>query len=280
MHPDSVLFVSLDSCRYDTFIGANLPHMKAVGPVHRAQAPSHFTYGSHAAMFVGFTPGVTDRPAPFLTPKLARLFRLSYAGHPGLAPPGFTVSGDNIVDGFRAGGWATLGTAAMGWFDPATPVSATLRHGFEQFWFAGAEGVEAQVDWVQARLTEVGDRPAFVFMNIGETHVPYHYKGAPWPADDNPCIPFQTVDRSADCRMRQTACAEYVDRRLAGLLADFAGATTLICADHGDCWGEDGLWEHGISHEMTLTVPLVLRYRGAPVGADGPAPRSGEDGGA
>jgi hypothetical protein len=41
---------------------------------------------------------------------------------------------------------------------------------------------------------------------------------------------------------------EYVDGRLAGLLADFAEATTLICADHGDCWGEDGLWEHGISH--------------------------------
>ncbi|MFN3352094.1 MAG: hypothetical protein ACK4Z5_00685 [Brevundimonas sp.] len=125
--------------------------------------------------------------------------------------------------------------------------------------------MEVQVDWIEARLTEGGDRPAFVFVNVGQTHVPYHLKGAPWSADDNPCVPFQTVDRSAECRMRQTACVEYVDGRVAGLPARFRDATTLICADHGDCWGEDGLWEHGISHEMTLTVPLVLRYRGRPV---------------
>lgn len=265
MNPDSILFISLDSCRYDTFEAARTPNMKAVAPLHRAQAPSHFTYGSHAAMFVGFTPGVEGPAEPFLTPKLARLFRLSYAGHPGLAPPGFTVSGDNIVDGFRLGGWKTVGTAAMGWFDPTTPVSASLRHGFESFWFAGRDGVEAQVAWVETQLDEVGSAPGFVFMNIGETHVPYHYKGAPWSEDDNPCVPFQTVDRAAECRTRQTACVEYVDQRLAGLIDRFRDATILICADHGDCWGEDGLWEHGISHPMTLTVPLLLRYRGRPL---------------
>jgi hypothetical protein len=91
MSPDDVLFISLDSCRYDSFEAARLPTLTSVGPLHRAQAPSHFTYGSHAAMFVGFTPGVTEAPAPFLTPKLARLFRLNYAGHPGLGSPGFTV---------------------------------------------------------------------------------------------------------------------------------------------------------------------------------------------
>ena len=33
----------------------------------------------------------------------------------------------------------------------------------------------------------------------------------------------------------------------------------IVCADHGDCWGEDGLWEHGVSHEKTLEVPLLFR---------------------
>jgi glucan phosphoethanolaminetransferase (alkaline phosphatase superfamily) len=58
-----------------------------------------------------------------------------------------------------------------------------------------------------------------------------------------------------------------VDARLAPLLQGFRDGTTLVCADHGECWGEDGLWEHGISHPATLTVPLLLRYRGQPVGA-------------
>lgn len=265
MNTDSILFISLDSCRFDAFTAASAPALKGIAPVRRAQAPSHFTYGSHAAMFVGFTPGVAEEATPFFNPKHARLFRLNYAGHPGVAPPGFLLSGDNIVDGFRNAGHRTIGTAAMGWFDPATSVSEVLRHGFDAFHFAGHDGVASQVQWIESQLTAAQDKPVFVFANIGETHVPYHFEGAPWPRDDNPCVPFQTVDRAAECRARQIACIEYVDRQIAGLVERFHGATILMCADHGDCWGEDGLWEHGVSHAMTLTVPLAIRYRGQPL---------------
>ena len=51
-------------------------------------------------------------------------------------------------------------------------------------------------------------------------------------------------------------------QKTSGLLKLFSNSTILICSDHGDCWGEDGLWEHGISHEKTLTVPLILRSKG------------------
>lgn len=265
MHADSVLFLTLDSCRYDAFAESRAERMKAIAPVRKAKAPSHFTYGSHGAMFVGFTPGVAEEQTAFLNPKYSRLFRLNYAGHPGIAPPGFLLSGDNIIDGFRNSGYRTIGSAAMGWFDPATPVSDVLRHGFDHFQFAARDGVDSQVSWIEDQLKEVGDGPAFVFLNIGETHVPYHHKGASWSADDNPCVPFQTVDRAAECRSRQIACIEYVDEQIAGLIEQFSGATIIMCADHGDCWGEDGLWEHGVSHEMTLTVPLAIRYRGVAI---------------
>jgi hypothetical protein len=265
VNPESVLFITLDSCRHDTFEAADAPNLKACGPVHRAQAPAHFTYGSHAAMFVGFTPGVAEQTRPFLNPKYARLFRLRHAGHSGFGQAGFVVDGDNIVDGFRRAGYATLGVAAMGWFNPETSISRVLRHGFEAFRFVGSEGIRLQIDWLEEQIAMAGDRPVFAFMNIGETHVPYHHEGAAWSAEDNPCVPFQTVDRSDDCRHRQRACLEYVDAQLGPLLRRFDQATVVICSDHGDCWGEDGLWEHGISHEKTLTVPLIIRYRGEPV---------------
>ncbi|WP_409019920.1 sulfatase-like hydrolase/transferase [Brevundimonas vesicularis] len=265
MHSDSVLFLSLDSCRYDSFVQAAANALKSVAPVRQAKAPSHFTYGSHAAMFVGFTPGVAEEQTAMINPKYGRLFRLNYAGHPGLAQPGFLLSGNNIIEGFRNAGHKTIGTAAMGWFDPATSVSQTLRQGFDHFYFAGHDGVARQVEWIQAQIADLDDHPAFVFINVGETHVPYHFEGAAWSRDDNPCKPFQTEDRSAECRERQIACIEYVDGHLADLIQMFRGATIVMCADHGDCWGEDGLWEHGISHEMTLTVPLAIRYRGTPV---------------
>lgn len=49
--PTSLLFITLDSCRYDTFVAAKAPNLKSIGPVHRAKAPGSFTYASHAAMF-------------------------------------------------------------------------------------------------------------------------------------------------------------------------------------------------------------------------------------
>jgi len=261
---DSVLFITLDSCRFDTFEAANLPAMKQVSRLYAAEAPSHFTYGSHSAMFAGFTPGIAAERRRFLNPKYARLFRLQAAGAPGHAPAGFEVAGRDIVDGFARAGYRTIGTGAMRWFSGKTRISRTLTGGFQAFNFVGREGVAKQVAWMQEQIG-AGTKPVFAFVNVGETHVPYHFEGAPWAFEDNPAIAFQDDDRSEECRQRQRLCCEYADRQLAPLIARFRDATILLCADHGDCWGEDGLWEHGFSHPMTLTVPLLIRYRGQPV---------------
>ena len=37
---------------------AHVPGTYPSGPYIRLEAPSYFTYGSHAAMFTGFTPGL------------------------------------------------------------------------------------------------------------------------------------------------------------------------------------------------------------------------------
>ena len=66
---EHVLLITLDSCRFDTFRGACTPHLSQVGPLHKAQSPSYFTYGSHAAIWMGFTPGLTHSRQPWLNPK-------------------------------------------------------------------------------------------------------------------------------------------------------------------------------------------------------------------
>jgi hypothetical protein len=217
------------------------------------------------AMFAGFTPGVAELAVPFLNPKFARLFRLSRAGFSGHGTPGFIVTGDDIVGGFRKAGYRTIGTGAVGWFDPKTTVSKRLTGNFHDFYFAGENGVKTQLAFIDKLMAKRPNRDTFVFLNVGETHVPYHFEGAPWSAADNPCVPFQTVDRAEECRTRQGLCLDYVDKAVAPLIERFRDATIVVCADHGDCWGEDGLWEHGVSHPMTLTVPLLMRYRGKPV---------------
>jgi len=269
---ESVLFITLDSLRFDTLVAADAPNMKSVAPLHQAQAPSYYTYGSHSAMFVGFTPGIADAAEPIVNPKFGKLFKLVGAGFPGKGREAYELQGRNIIEGFKHRGFVTIGTGAVGWFNPNVPTGRHLTKDFNHYFYPGdSHSLPRQLDWIAKQLESVANSSlstdVFVFLNVGETHVPYYYHGAAWSASDNPCVPFQQNDRSQECRLRQRACCEFVDRELQPLLTVFSGSTILICSDHGDCWGEDGLWEHGISHSATLTVPLIVRAFGTPVGS-------------
>ncbi len=246
--------------------------MRAVGPLLKAQAPSYFTFGSHASMFAGFTPGIASIAAPLVNPKFGKIFKLTGAASPGKGGEGFALEGKNIIEGFKRLGYRTVGSGAVAWFDPSTPAAQVLISEFDEFFYPGNTwSLARQLSWADERAGRQ-DGPVFLFLNVGETHVPYYHDGAPWTPGDSPCVPFQQVDRAAECRLRQRACVEFVDRSLRPLLERFAQATVVVCGDHGDCWGEDGLWEHGISHPMTLTVPLMIRLRGEKIGA----PQSGD----
>ena len=265
---DDVLFISLDSCRYDSFRRARTPSLDRIAPLHQAQAPSYFTYGSHAAMWVGFTPGVASTDQPWLNPKRGKLFRLAEGGFSG-GDDAFVLQGSNIIEGFRRLGYLTVGSGAVAWFNPATPTGRLLGEPFDHFLYAGnVWSLQRQLTWIQTTLNEYWqvDQPVFLFLNVGETHVPYWHEGAEWPREPSPCIPFggEACSRR-DSRRRQRRCLEWVDAELEPLLDHFGIATVIVCADHGDCWGEEGLWEHGVSHPATLTVPLLLRHRGVPV---------------
>ena len=273
MDSPDVLFISLDSCRYDTFAAAHrqgaLPSFSAIGPLHKAQAPSYFTYGSHAAFWMGFTPGVEGCAEPWLNPKAGKLFRMAFSGHVGhVGEQGFLLEGANIIEGFRRKGYCTIGTGAVDWFNTTSETGAVLAQPFDDFYFAGNTwSLGRQLHWIEQRLAQLPEsKSTFVFLNVGETHVPYWHEGADWERWPSPCVPFGPEGCSvSESARRQRACLEWVDEQLARLLERFAHGTVVVCADHGDCWGEDGLWEHGISHPATLTVPLLMRVRGVPV---------------
>ena len=278
----SVLLITLDSCRYDTFAQARAPNLRAVAPLHRAMAPATFTFPSHSAIFRGYTPSVAGSDEPLVNLRIGKLFRLIYGSfphHPSRRDH-FMLQGGDIIEGFRRLGYQTIGTAAMAWFNEQLPTGRPLSAGFERFHYTGLPwGVEAQVAWVAEQLAELA-RPAFVFMNLGETHIPYWHEGASWRWQDNPCDPYETdANDAAECRRRQLACLEYVDSALGPLLQSFARASVLVCADHGDAWGEDGLWSHGFFHEKVLEVPLLVRAAPLPldqrVDPTGPLPIGG-----
>ncbi len=259
MHRKSVLLVTLDSCRHDTFAAVRPANILAVGPLHRAHAPSHFTFASHAAMFAGFTPGVATSDEPFVNPKRGRIVRLEGGPSPAFGRDHIRVEGEDIVDGFNRRGFVTAGTGAVGWFDDRRPSVRNLVRHFRHYRYAGSNhALDGQLAWL-ASVVGGARGPVFAFLNVGETHIPYWHEGAPWRRDENPCKADGAGNDAAECARRQRACLSFVDGRLGPLLRAFSNATTVVCGDHGDCWGEDGLWAHGFSHPKTLEVPLVLR---------------------
>ena len=255
----SYLFITLDSCRYDTFDEAYAPNIKGVAPCYRAMAPGTNTFSSHAAMFVGFTPGIPTLKESFINPKYGRIFKMVNGGSQGKGTEHIELTGKNIIDAFNRQGYKTLGTGAVGWFDPGTETGKVLSRDFSEFYYPGnTHSLRSQLDWIYPRLFDCRHKPVFVFVNIGETHVPYYFAGAPWSPAYNPCVPFGENNNAEVCRRRQRDCLEFVDRQLGELIKIFRGENILICGDHGDCWGEDGLWEHGIHHEYVYAVPLIF----------------------
>ena len=262
----SFLFITLDSCRYDTFVNASIPNMKKIGAVHKAMAPSNFTYASHAAMFVGFTPGIAEINKPFINPKFAKIFKMTAGGYPGKGREFITLEGENIIQGFNKIGHTTIGTGGVEWFDPKTETGKILSKDFQHFFYPGTTYyLEKQLVWIYEKIREAEGSPLFVFANIGETHEPYYFKGAQWSTENSPCIPFGENNDAQACKLRQTKSLEFVDQKLGPLLDEFSDKSILICSDHGDCWGEDGLWNHGFHHEKILTVPLVIRLDSKPI---------------
>ena len=268
---NSVLFITIDSCRYDTFKWAYkkglLKNIRGVGQLYKAYSPSYFTYGSHASFWMGFLPGVIGSKESILNPKAGKLFRMNHT--PAVKneeTKNFVLDGENIIDGFNRRGYVTIGTGAVEWFNDKTKTGRQLSKDFKHYMFAGNTfSLEKQLCWIDSKLKEISEeQEVFTFINVGETHVPYWHNGANWEKWPSPCIPFGGEKCSAKMsKLRQRKCIEWIDTKLEKLILSFMNSTIVICADHGDCWGEDGIWDHGISHKYTLEVPLVMRIKGS-----------------
>ena len=261
LHPESFLIITLDSCRYDIFDQADIPAMKSIGDYYCANPQATFTFASHAALFVGMTPGVATSRERYKNPKVGRIFRIVNKIAGGIRSDYIQLQGRTIVDGYKNIGYRTLGTAASRWFNPKVSTGQILTSDFEEFFYTLTD-VEAQVAWLLERMNKDTSRPFFTFINIMETHVPYHHQGAPWEKK-NPCVLFGENNDADICREHQQKCLEFTDRALAPLIDIFqrAGASILCMGDHGDCHGEDGLWAHGIYHEEVMKVPMVYHLR-------------------
>lgn len=256
----NVLLLVYDSCRYDVLCEAHTPVLDSYCRIRRAHAPANFTFASHQAFFVGILPHVPE-PLPYYNRFHKQLLGLAGVGEGQVSKAALLkfASSWNLVKGLQEAGYRTVGAGAANWFR-----QESLTVGFDHFLFTGTDA-DRQIAFLRQHLE--GVEKFFGFINFCETHAPYHFAGKTEPCRDRvlarlmqwPPVEKGPVGR-ATCGYRcQRAAAEFLDSRLPALFDGLPPDTVVILtADHGECFGEDGYWGHGVHHPLVYEVPLAI----------------------
>jgi len=250
---ESIVVVTIDSLRFDVAQQAETPHIRAL---FRASASdgwikvgSHGTYTlpSHISMFhAGIFPcdNRPDVPPPYNREK-EKLFKAQLAWERTTGARFPTPAAPNIVRGFERMGYRTLGVGGVHWFNDRFITSDLWKtqyfrefHWKEDFSENCSIAFENQIGLIRKLRLDQEKRPVFLFLNVSSTHTPYMGFG-----------------RSLD---GQKKALEYVDSHLPELLDVLPDRfLMLLLSDHGECFGEDGLWGHSFYHPSIMEVPFA-----------------------
>ena len=258
MGDENFLLITWDSCRWDSVAHAVTSTLDEIGGVRVAQAHGTFTYPAHMAIYQGILPH-SDASLPYYNRYVRQLVKIA---RPGAAPGGSLIefpSGTvDIIRGFSDAGYVTFGWGAVGWFR-----HKLLQEPFDRFAFTGTHASRQVAEF--ARSTADLSRPFFALINFGETHYPYEYseRGIEIPLLSPARRPIGwagEIDRQG--LFAQRRCCEYLDGKLGEILAHLQSLSRptilVLTADHGECFGEDGLVGHGFYHPKVMEVPLLI----------------------
>lgn len=265
----NVLLLTYDSCRYDALKAAKTPVLDSFCEIRAAQTPGNFTYAAHQAFFAGILPNVTE-DIPYYNRFNKQLLGIGNVGETNVVKDAliWVRSDRNLLTGLAEAGFRTVGAGAMNWFK-----QKSLTSDFQYFKYTATDA-DAQIDYLLESIA--GTDKFFGFINFGETHAPYQYRGKKttcpvdvrarlikWP----PAQSAGPVGDQNDGFAHQIEAAEFLDSRLPRLFSALPSNTVVVlCGDHGECFGEDGYWGHGFNHPAVLEVPLaIFRLDGKPL---------------
>jgi hypothetical protein len=244
-----LVILTLDALRWDVAAAVlkagETPNLAALlGPAgwSRREAPGTFTLPSHEAIFAGFFP--TD-PAD---PGAARPVAVRFPGSRSVGASTLRLDAPCVIRGYRSRGYLTICVGGTSFFDPSLPLARGFTDRFERALFTREMGVaspispRAQFD-AAAEALAGADRPTLLFVNVSATHPPTR---------------IFARGHAADSTVTQAAALRAVDRAIAPLIEVIrrrGGASLIVGADHGTCFGDDGRVGHRFAHPKVWEVP-------------------------
>ncbi len=272
-----MIFIVMDSCRYDAAAAAATPNLDRLGTIERRYSYASWTSPSHYTFLMGMTPH-TSPSGVFASDVYKKDFAL-WIDRLGVEDMSFKtfvpqLSLPKVLKGL---GYRTVGRVSLPVLNPFTTMSAH---------FDDYKLMDDHNDFAGMieQMTFPADTPSFYFLNLGETHYPYMLTGGELPilhgvngvfknmddyvahtgdsveTDDAALIErFFNLEELDRLKMQQITCVEHVDLML-GRLFDKTPENThvIVTADHGELFGEGGFFGHGpIMHEKVFEVPFV-----------------------
>jgi hypothetical protein len=263
---DNIIMITFDSLRYDVALAARtlrlnefllnnrLPYRSEKMPKYsefpqwcRAYAHGTYTLPSHISMLVpGIMPCSND-PAelPPYTRHTRVPFRVYFAGpHQKQADIAIPENMESLPQHLAMQGYETHCVGGVGWFNPErrTTISLTCLfqyyHYRQEFSELNEGSFLEQIRYVESLQLCDKRKPIFLLWNIAATHYPFAGFGTDIIAQRES---FELVDR-------------HWLKLMATLPEKWCG---ILCADHGECFGEDGLHGHAFYHPKVMEVPLA-----------------------
>ncbi len=271
----NLVFVVLDSLRYDSWVSAGPSVLASLGPVERRWSYATWTAPSHYNLLMGLLPH-SSPPEVYASEYYKQDF-VRYRerlGQPDmefkkLLPSLYLPSYLRHALGYRTHAMVSM---------PVLNERTILNRDFDSYQLMPTHNDMAAM---LGEMTFEPDRPSFYLLNVGETHYPYALPDedpSEWPRisgvhgvfkrldpseqdQPQPTEPREFFDQTAlrELQDRQVRAVEYLDTVFAKLF-DLLPSNTwvIVTSDHGELFGEDRYFGHGpIMHEKVLEVPFV-----------------------
>ena len=276
--PNNLVFIVMDSCRYDSYARASTPNMDRIGAGELRYSYASWTSPSHQTLLMGQMPHKSPRGI-FASEVYKKEFAL-WIDRLGISDLSFKsfVPNLSLAKVLKDHGYRTVCRVSM----PVLNNFAGFNRFFDDYRLMSDHndfsGMVREIEFSP-------QQPSFFFLNLGETHYPYMLKNSDLPHISGVHGVFKGMDdllvRSGDdadeesaffpqdvmtmLHEQQIRCVERVDAILAELM-DKAPEDTwfIITSDHGELFGEGGYFGHGpIMHEKCFEVPFIEgRVRG------------------
>jgi hypothetical protein len=282
----NVLFVTVDSCRFDVARKATLPFLNKIATLRKAEAPASYTLPSHMSFFIGILPILKDGDKNYL-PGIEQIWRSTSAKKRNKAVA-VQFNNKTIIDYYIENNYIVAGAGGVSFFSNSK--NNILPNLFPKFlYFEKPKGLPSYMNVPRSidqfplgnieKLVKLLNKkdPFFLFINCPETHVPFdspdvqvsnEYKKTIKHYYAIDCIKYKKV--SSNLRMTQNEreillsaqrkSLEWIDKRLKLLLDKIPDnnlpTLLLVVSDHGEEFGEGGRYGHAHIHKTITEVPL------------------------